>query len=544
MRLRTKAKRAADFLDAFSTLPGKSLSHYQVLQQIGEGGRSSVYQARDMRLQRFVALKVLPPWIAVDAASKARFLQEARVLSQLNSPNIVTVYDVGHDRGVDFIVMEYLQGQALDRRLASGGLVADVCLQYALQITAGLTKAHGAGIVHRDLKPSNIFVTDEDGCKLLDFGMAEPLPPPWQGVRFGSEPGSSMIAGTYGYMSPEQVRGERVDERSDLFSFGGLLYEMLSGRRAFAGGSAIETLRAVLEDAVPALGQDVPSDLASIVYRCLEKDPSARFQSATELEQALENTKIAMVLSQASKKPRKRSTEAGSETPKCARSIRARRVVTFAGTAIVAVVGFKLWEDHGRGDPQDAFTRFDGGIAEVSRVDASGCLSGSAGSCDAAAAVASLKRAIGDFSEVLRTHPDHLGSFWNRGLAYAKLCKLQSRLDRSQATGACDAAISDFGEALKSHPPDPSFKSLPDPADVHWNRGLTHWSRADLDSNIGRKIAHLTSAIQDFNQILNGGAQFTAFLKKKRAEVTKSLATATNQRDALLAKTAAGEARK
>ena len=272
---------------------GARLGPYAIDDLIGRGGMGEVYRARDTRLNRFVAVKVLSPDVATHAPQFARFEREARTGALLNHPNIVTVYDVGAEQGVPFVVSELLQGSTLRARLASGALPAKVAVHYARQVASGLAAAHELGVVHRDIKPENIFVTREGRVKILDFGLAkwrlEALELLQAGGSVSTQPG--VILGTISYMSPEQVRGEEADQRSDIFSLGVMLYEMLSGKVPFRGASAIETLNAILHEEPRALCSDkgtVGWELDRVVRHCLEKDPAERFQSARDLDFNLE----------------------------------------------------------------------------------------------------------------------------------------------------------------------------------------------------------------------------------------------------------------
>jgi hypothetical protein len=259
-----------------------------------------VYRARDMRLGRDVAVKVLPASVAEDAERLRRFEQEARAAGQLNHPNILAVHDVGDHEGVHYVVSELLEGTTLRERLGAEPMPVRRALDYGLQVARGLAAAHDRHVVHRDLKPENLFVTKDGLVKILDFGLAKRAPAalatPPEGVA--RPPASTMdltepgvVLGTVGYMSPEQVRGETVDARCDIFSFGAVLYEMLAGRRAFQGASAVETMHAILKDDPPDLaagGRDVPPGLERVVRHCLEKRAGERFQSARDLAFALE----------------------------------------------------------------------------------------------------------------------------------------------------------------------------------------------------------------------------------------------------------------
>ncbi len=277
-------------------IPGQSIGAYKILALLGRGGMGVVYRARDERLRRDVAIKVLPASFANDADRLRRFEQEAQATSALNHPNILTIYDIGAQDGAPFIVAELLEGEELRAQLEPGALPARRALDYAQQITQGLAAAHEKGIVHRDLKPENLFVTRDGRVKILDFGLAK-LRPPQTGVVDNHAPTQKrltdpgVVMGTVGYMSPEQVRGQEADTRADLFSLGVILYEMLSGRRTFSGDSAIEVMNAILKEEPPELGETntkVSPQLERIVRRCLEKKPERRFQTASDLGFALE----------------------------------------------------------------------------------------------------------------------------------------------------------------------------------------------------------------------------------------------------------------
>ena len=283
---------------------GTKLGPYEIVAQLGAGGMGEVYRARDTRLDRTVAIKVLPPSLANDSDRLARFEGEARVLSTLSHPNLLAIYDVGSQDGLHYLVSEFLEGETLRDRLAGGALGQRKAAEYALQMANGLAAAHEKGIVHRDLKPENIFITPGEHLKILDFGLAKLTTPaslPGETVTMttaGASPGSAgsgqtapgTVMGTVGYMSPEQVRGQTVDSRSDIFSFGAILYEMVAGRRAFKGDSAVETMNAVLKEEPPDLDPaqlKVSPGMERIVRHCLEKIPASRFQSARDLGFAL-----------------------------------------------------------------------------------------------------------------------------------------------------------------------------------------------------------------------------------------------------------------
>jgi Tol biopolymer transport system component/predicted Ser/Thr protein kinase len=273
---------------------GRTLLHYTIVEKLGEGGMGVVWKARDTHLDRFVAVKVLPAEKLKDAERQRRFVQEAKSASALNHPNIVHIYDIAEADGTPFIAMEYVAGKTLDQTIGRKGLRLSETLKYAVQIADALEKAHAAGIVHRDLKPSNIMVTSDGLVKILDFGLAK-LTEPVRGdlgeTRTVREAGPATeegaIVGTVAYMSPEQAEGKEVDGRSDIFCFGVVLYEMLTGRRAFHGDSKLSTLSAILKEEPDALPTDVPRDLEKIIVRCLRKDPARRFQHADDLKLAL-----------------------------------------------------------------------------------------------------------------------------------------------------------------------------------------------------------------------------------------------------------------
>jgi Tol biopolymer transport system component len=273
---------------------GTKLGPYEIQSLLGAGGMGEVYQARDTRLNRSVAVKVLPSAFSSDSDRLHRFEQEARVLSALNHPNLLAIYDIGSQDGVHYLVSELLEGESLRERLNQGPLPLRKLVDSGVQIAKGLAAAHEKGIVHRDLKPDNVFLTKDGRAKILDFGLAK------QAVGGSDETAATMSApgtqpgavmGTVGYMSPEQVRGKIADRRSDIFSFGAILYEMVSGQRAFQGESSVETLNAILKDdppEIPATNKNIPPALDRMIRRCLEKAPDERFQSASDLAFAIE----------------------------------------------------------------------------------------------------------------------------------------------------------------------------------------------------------------------------------------------------------------
>ena len=269
-------------------VPGTKLGPYEIQSLLGAGGMGEVYRARDTRLQRTVAIKILPAHLSSNLELRSRFEQEAKSISGLQHPNICVVHDVGSQDGVDFMVMEYVAGKTLDKLTPAGGMATDVALKYALQIAEALSRAHAAGIVHRDLKPSNIMVDESGFVKVLDFGLAKLTEPASamnaEAATLATTPG--MIVGTLAYMSPEQAEGKPIDARSDVFSFGSVLYEMLTGRRAFEGQSSAAVLSSIMRDDPKALNEvkrDVPSEARQIVALCLRKDPASRYASGAEL---------------------------------------------------------------------------------------------------------------------------------------------------------------------------------------------------------------------------------------------------------------------
>jgi serine/threonine protein kinase/Tol biopolymer transport system component len=318
--LTTGAAATYYFGEETTPMVGQTLAHYSIIEKLGEGGMGAVYKARDTRLDRFVALKILPAERMADLDRRRRFIQEAKAASALNHPNIVTIYDIGEAESVHFIAMEYVEGRTLDGLIGKKGLPIAEALGLAVQIADGLGKAHGAGIIHRDLKPANIMVTGDGLVKILDFGLAklvETAAPGGgegagagkDGLRQGGPPGATgatmtmpqtpateegLILGTVAYMSPEQASGKPVDARSDIFSFGSVLYEMLTGERAFDGETKASTLAAViaLDPKPPSAARGaLPREVERVVMRCLRKDTQRRWQNMTDLKVALQDLK-------------------------------------------------------------------------------------------------------------------------------------------------------------------------------------------------------------------------------------------------------------
>src|SRR5512139_499772 len=278
-----------------SLAPGNRLGPYEIVSQLGQGGMGIVFRARDTKLDRDVAVKVLPRNLAEDPEALSRFEREAKAVAALSHPNILAIHDFGPaEEGTVYAAMELLEGETLRQRLQDGALPARKAVEIALEIAGGLAAAHEKGIVHRDLKPENVFLLGSGQVKVLDFGLArvDPVTPEGSDVptmSLSTEPGRVM--GTVGYMAPEQVRGKTVDARADIFSFGAVLYEMLTGKRAFRGESPVETLNAILKEDPPSLfesAQNVSPALERIVRRCLEKRPEERFRTAHDLGIALD----------------------------------------------------------------------------------------------------------------------------------------------------------------------------------------------------------------------------------------------------------------
>jgi len=270
-------------------LVGRNLSHYRITAALGAGGMGEVYRATDTKLGREVALKVLPAEMARDPQRLARFQREARVVAALNHPHIVTIFSVEEADSVNFLTMELVEGQSLDRLIPPNGLPVERIVTIAGALAGALAAAHDKGIVHRDLKPANVMVTSEGRVKVLDFGLAKEA----QGDSLADETMTSagrtqpgIVMGTPAYMSPEQVAGRPLDHRTDIFSLGVVLHEMATGRRPFAGTSSAELGSAILRDTAPSVTDvrpDLPNDLARIIRRCMEKDPHRRVQTARDV---------------------------------------------------------------------------------------------------------------------------------------------------------------------------------------------------------------------------------------------------------------------
>jgi Tol biopolymer transport system component len=331
--------------------PGTRLGPYEILGPLGHGGMGEVYRARDTRLARDVAIKILPERMAADPAAASRFEQETRAVAALSHPNILAIHDVGRDAGVTYAVTELLDGETLRDKLTSR-LSVRKAVDYAMQIAQGLAAAHAKGIVHRDVKPENVFVTTDGHVKILDFGLAK-IDTPAGGdlttmARIPTDAGT--VLGTTGYLSPEQAQARPVDARSDIFSFGAVLYEMVAGARAFRGDSAIDTLHAIVHDApapVDAADANVPRELQFLLAKCLSKDPDERYQSTRDLVVDLKN--VARLLDSS---PRLTSVE----PPKPSSAARRPRALLLAGVAamlVVAAVAAGLYWSRSSGPASD-----------------------------------------------------------------------------------------------------------------------------------------------------------------------------------------------
>lgn len=320
----------------------KKLGAYEIVEHIGSGGMGAVYRARDPKFRRDVAIKVLPSDFAKDPDRLQRFEQEAQAIGILNHPNILSVYDTGMSDGSPYLVSEYVEGETLRQKLASGALPQRKAIDYALQLARGLSAAHDKGIVHRDLKPENLMITKDGRLKILDFGLAKlsqsdaAIGPLTQlPTSPGTQPG--LVLGTIGYMSPEQVRGKIADHRSDIFAFGSILYEMLTGVRAFRGETPADTLSAILQKDPPDISETnriISPVLSRIVTHCLEKDPEQRFHSAADIAFHLES------LSGASEQ----SGVATIPVPRTKLPVQVWKILSFAVLAAFAVLGFLYYQ--------------------------------------------------------------------------------------------------------------------------------------------------------------------------------------------------------
>jgi Tol biopolymer transport system component len=339
--------------DGLHLQPGRRIGAYTIVRQLGFGGAGEVWRAKDERLGRDVAIKVLLPHLSTDTEKLRRFAEEARAAGTLNHPNILTVHDVGEQDGTPYLVSECLEGRSLRERLKAGSMSVGEATAVALGVAQGLTAAHERGITHRDLKPENTFLKSDGGTKLLDFGLAKLKLPAPNARADADDTALSMVAGTAAYMAPEQARGEPADPRSDLFALGVMMYEMLGGKHPFRGTSVFETLHAILtRDPADLLevNDRVPPALARIVMRLLQKSPDARFQSARDL---------AWSLSQATEPPARAAADRNGAQP--AAAVRKRRQLLFAvplAVAAAVAVGWWLASRYPQAAPAGPLTRF------------------------------------------------------------------------------------------------------------------------------------------------------------------------------------------
>ncbi len=330
---------------------GRTLNRFRIESAIGRGGMGVVYKARDSSLDRYVAVKVLAPDAVADPGRKRRFALEAKAASALNHPGIVTVHDVSADGDTDFIVMEWVDGRTLDDVIGSKGVSVATMLRYGIAMADALATAHAAGIVHRDLKPGNVMVTRDDRVKILDFGLAKLIEPASPGdldvTRAGGLTEAGAVLGTVAYMSPEQARGEVVDARSDIFSFGAVLYQMVTGRTPFAADSRVATLAKILdEDPVPP-SRIVPvaAEIERAIMRCLRKDPARRYQTMADLKVALEDLLA--------------DSDAGTLAPTRPAGAPARRAwlgAALGGVVLVAAAAAVAWRSGRTPSPVPALT--------------------------------------------------------------------------------------------------------------------------------------------------------------------------------------------
>ena len=330
-----------------NTLIGTTLSQYRILEKLGEGGMGEVYLAEDTSLKRKVALKVLPAEMAADPERLARFKREAESVAALNHPNIVTIHSVEEFEGKHFLTMEWVDGQTLGELMSRGAMPLNKIFDLGVPIADALASAHEEGITHRDLKPANVMVTQKGRVKVLDFGLAKLAV---EGGEEGSDEQPTqaltqegLAVGTVPYMSPEQVRGEGVDHRTDIFSLGVLLYEMASGQRPFGGKSSADLVSAILRDRPPSVTElraELPHHLGRVLQRCMEKDPEKRFQTAKDVKNELEGLKqeVSSGVARLSSASMPAATSEVSDS-----SSRKRLWIGLAAAAVIAVLLAMLW---------------------------------------------------------------------------------------------------------------------------------------------------------------------------------------------------------
>jgi serine/threonine protein kinase len=504
-------------LALFDSLPGRTLGDYQVLETISSGTSGTVYRARDLRVGRLVALKVLPAALAADPDSLRRFHREASCLSALSHPNVITLFEIEQVEGTLFLVMEHIDGPTLASLLPPGGFPMKQALNYARQIAAGLAAAHEKGIVHRDLKLSNLLVTEDGTIKIADFGLAKLMHPPGD-VTDCTRHG--MILGTVDYMSPEQVRGEQADTRSDVFSFGVVLCELLTSVRPFQRSNSPETWAAILKED-PLAEISIAQPVRRILARCLSKQRAERFQNARELLVALSDIK------------------ASSESPRLERSFGRHRLVRLALAIALGLSGWGGYRLLSQSRPEEPVTpalQFDRGIAAEEQAEATKCFNGSAARCDVKTASSTLHAAVKAFDGILQTHPRHLATLWHSALAWSNLCELASRLgDSLEARNSCDRAIANFDQALE---PGKTYaglpNSVPDSARIRFNLGLTLNLRAQLPGTSAvQRNADFSAAMAQFDRLLSGGAPMSDFVRKRRADIEENRRIASDGRTRL-----------
>jgi len=329
-------------------LVGRTLGHYQIVEEISRGGMGVVYRALDTKLHRDVALKVLPPDLVSDPARRDRFVTEARAASSIEHPHIAVIHAIDDVDGISFIAMELVRGEKLSDVLARGALTPTRALELATEVAEGLARAHDKGVVHRDLKPANVMLTEDGHAKIIDFGLAK-LVDALSGDSGGqtiikNETDPGMVLGTVSYMSPEQARGGKVDHRSDVFSFGILLHEMLTGRPPFRGNTGIDTMHAILHDPVPPLpplGGTVTADVQRILEKSLAKDPAERYQGMRDIVVDLRAARRRLDSTVQGPASTTRSASLSGERNSAERLLAARQWV-YAGAAvlILALAGF------------------------------------------------------------------------------------------------------------------------------------------------------------------------------------------------------------